>query len=104
MVEQEIKDYVLPKLAKRIDNYIHLVDCYADWCGPCKAIAPYFQELKEQNKNIIFLKCNIDEHHEFAKKHLGGVNSPEHKKYKAQIDKQDLKMHGDTGVTTHHQD
>lgn len=43
-------------------------------------------------------------HHEFVKKHLGGVNSPEHKKYKAQIDKQDLKMHGDTGVTTHHED
>jgi hypothetical protein len=42
-------------------------------------------------------------HHEFAKKHLGGVNSPEHQKYKAQIDKQDLKMHGDTGVTTHHE-
>lgn len=43
-------------------------------------------------------------HHEFVKKHLGGVNSPEHKKYKAQIDKQDLKMHGDTGVTSHHED
>lgn len=41
-------------------------------------------------------------HHEFVKKHLGGVNSPEHQKYKAQIDKQDIKMHGDTGVTTHH--
>ena len=43
-------------------------------------------------------------HHEFAKKHLGGVNSEDHKKYKAQIDKQDLKMHGDTGVTSHHED
>ena len=43
-------------------------------------------------------------HHAFAKKHLGGVDSAEHKKYKAQIDKQDLKMHGDTGVTTHHND
>lgn len=42
-------------------------------------------------------------HHEFVKKHLGGVDSPEHKKYKTQIDKQDLKMHGDTGVTTHHE-
>jgi hypothetical protein len=42
-------------------------------------------------------------HHEFAKKHLGGVDSPEHKKYKTQIDKQDLKMHGDTGVTSHHE-
>lgn len=38
-------------------------------------------------------------HHDFAKKYLGGI---EHKKYKSQIDKQDLKMHGDTGVTTHH--
>jgi len=43
-------------------------------------------------------------HHDFAKKHLGGVGSQEHQKYKAQIDKQDLKMHGDTGVTTHHED
>ena len=42
-------------------------------------------------------------HHEFAKKHLGGVDSAEHKKYKTQIDKQDLKMHGDTGVTSHHE-
>jgi hypothetical protein len=41
-------------------------------------------------------------HKEFATKHLGGVDSPEHKKYKAQIDKQDLKMHGDTGITSHH--
>ncbi len=38
-------------------------------------------------------------HPVFAKKYLGGV---EHKKYNDQIDKQDLKMHGDTGVTTHH--
>jgi thioredoxin 1 len=60
-IEEEL--FMLPTSGKAI------VDCYADWCGPCKAIAPYFEELKEQNKHIIFLKCNIDDHQEFAKKY-----------------------------------
>jgi thioredoxin 1 len=46
-----------------------IVDCYADWCGPCKRIAPYFEELKEQNPQVLFLKCNIQENQEFAKKY-----------------------------------
>lgn len=61
MSDEEL--FMLPTAGKAI------VDCYADWCGPCKAIAPYFEELKEQNKHIIFLKCNIDDNHEFAKKY-----------------------------------
>ncbi len=46
-----------------------IVDCYADWCGPCKRIAPYFEELKNDNKGVLFLKCDIDENAEFAKKY-----------------------------------
>ena len=60
-IEEEL--FMLPTAGKAI------VDFYADWCGPCKVIAPYFEELKEQNKHIIFLKCNIDDHQEFAKKY-----------------------------------
>jgi thioredoxin len=41
-------------------SYI-LVDFYAEWCGPCKSMAPIFQGLAEQFPNIRYLKVNIDE-------------------------------------------
>ena len=41
----------------------------AEWCSPCKAIAPFFNELKEKYADIKFLKCNIDDHQEIARKY-----------------------------------
>lgn len=39
-----------------------IVDCYADWCRPCKKIAPYFDTLaKEYAGKINFYKINVDE-------------------------------------------
>eukprot|EP01080_Neovahlkampfia_damariscottae_P006996 gene6996-11162_t len=38
-----------------------VVDFYADWCGPCKQVAPYFKQFSTQYKNVIFLKVNVDE-------------------------------------------
>lgn len=46
-----------------------LVDMYTDWCGPCKAIAPFFNELKGKYPEIKFLKCNIDDNQEIARKY-----------------------------------
>lgn len=44
-----------------------LVDFYADWCGPCKMMAPIVAELAEafQGKCKVG-KCNIDENMELA--------------------------------------
>ncbi|WBW72127.1 thioredoxin-like I protein Txl1 [Schizosaccharomyces osmophilus] len=39
------------------------VDCYADWCGPCKAISPVFSQLasKYSGPQFVFAKVNVDE-------------------------------------------
>ncbi len=39
-----------------------IVDCYADWCRPCKKIAPFFDTLALEYKGKVdFYKVNVDE-------------------------------------------
>jgi thioredoxin-like negative regulator of GroEL len=38
-----------------------VVDVYADWCGPCRAIAPLLEKLAEHyDGRVKFVKVNID--------------------------------------------
>lgn len=49
-----------------------IVDFYADWCGPCKAIAPVFQSLAEKETKpgkMQFVKVDVDSQQEVAKKY-----------------------------------
>jgi thioredoxin 1 len=49
-----------------------VVDFYADWCGPCKAIAPVFQNLAEKETKpgkLQFVKVDVDSQQEVAKKY-----------------------------------
>lgn len=44
-----------------------IVDFYADWCGPCKAIAPVLEELAgEYDGQIYIYKINTDKEQELA--------------------------------------
>ena len=38
-----------------------LVDFYADWCGPCKMIAPVVQEIANEESDYKICKLNVDE-------------------------------------------
>mmetsp|Transcript_13959 Transcript_13959/g.37717 ORF Transcript_13959/g.37717 Transcript_13959/m.37717 type:complete len:111 (+) Transcript_13959:159-491(+) len=45
-----------------------VVDFFADWCGPCKMIAPKFVDLANSHQGkVVFLKVNVDECEEVAK-------------------------------------
>ena len=44
-----------------------LVDFYADWCGPCKMLAPELEALSEET-GIKIVKINVDELPDLARK------------------------------------
>lgn len=46
-----------------------IVDFYADWCGPCKMMAPIIDEIAEENTNVKVGKINVDENQELAMKY-----------------------------------
>jgi thioredoxin 1 len=53
-----------------VKNYpLVVIDCWAAWCAPCRAIAPVVEELaKEYTGKVVFGKLNVDENPETAQK------------------------------------
>ena len=46
-----------------------LVDFYADWCGPCKMVAPIVEEIANERTDITVGKINVDESPSLAMKY-----------------------------------
>lgn len=42
------------------NNKMVVVNFTASWCGPCKAIAPLFEELASTNPDMVFIKVDVD--------------------------------------------
>ena len=52
---------------KNSDNPV-LLDFFAEWCGPCRMVSPFIEEIAEENPQIVVGKINVDEEQELAEK------------------------------------
>lgn len=63
----QVFDYRNSQEWKYKGNKPAIIDLYADWCGPCRRIAPIMKELaKEYAGKITIYKVNVDKERELA--------------------------------------
>ena len=46
-----------------------LLDFWADWCGPCRMVAPTIEEIAKETEGVKVGKINVDEESELAAKY-----------------------------------
>lgn len=67
MFLKEVFNYEKSKDWKYQGNKPAIIDLYADWCGPCRQVAPIMKELaKEYAGKIVIYKVNVDKQRELA--------------------------------------
>jgi len=63
-----VTDATLEKAANQYP--ILILDCWAEWCGPCRMIGPIIEELAGEMKGkVVFGKLNVDENPQTANKY-----------------------------------
>ena len=46
-----------------------IVDFFATWCGPCKRLSPFLENLQTEYPTVGFYKIDVDESEDLAEKH-----------------------------------
>ena len=66
-----VKQLTNEEFEKNVKNSDKLVfvDFYADWCGPCRMMAPIVEEISEEVDGVDFYKVNCDDEQELASKY-----------------------------------
>jgi len=61
MATKDITDENFESEVLKADKPV-VVDFWAEWCGPCKQIAPILSEISDEMTNVVIAKHNIDSH------------------------------------------
>lgn len=60
-ITKENFEEVVLKAEKKV-----LIDFWATWCGPCRMIAPFVEEIAQEREDIIVGKIDVDEERDLA--------------------------------------
>ena len=55
------------------NNKTVILDFYADWCGPCRMLAPVLEKIAAERDDVAVAKANVDDYPELAQAY--GVTS-----------------------------
>lgn len=66
----EISDADIDEKVMNEKGKLIVLDCYADWCTPCKIMAPIFEELSGEYKpsEVRFLKIDTDDNRDIVQR------------------------------------
>ena len=73
--------YIIHISAENFDEQVQnaegkvLLDFWAPWCGPCRMIAPFLEEIAAEDESVVIGKVNVDEEMALAAK-FGSVSIP----------------------------
>ncbi|KAJ3219474.1 Cytoplasmic thioredoxin isoenzyme 2 [Dinochytrium kinnereticum] len=78
MIQQVVK---MAEFRSLIDSGKVVVDFFATWCGPCRIIAPKFEEFSKAYNNAVFVKIDVDQANEISR-HCAIRSMPTFRVYK----------------------
>jgi thioredoxin 1 len=65
---KEVTDETFERDVLRSEKPV-VVDFWAPWCGPCRAVTPILEQLSEEQDKVVFAKVNLDESPEYASRY-----------------------------------
>ena len=87
--KKDVFDYTAEKEWKFAGDKPAIIDFYADWCGPCKMVAPIFEELSDEfADDIIIYKVDTEAEQDILQAVVLGVDSDTLKKDIEELKKQ----------------